>query len=226
MKKIAHGVFGWDAGERQTNRYGGFQLVDRPYEGPVAATPSFDRDSAAEYVGKRVRVVAKVVEARKSGHAGDKFLKCYPTTPDVGEEIVLGVGIFGLTTNSYDRSIVKVELEPEDGRRELWIDPRRLYRLHDQTVDLFVEETNEPCSPKAEFQESEADGMISNGDGSFQVKNVELSGRTRIHPRIESLGDGMFIMSPPASAPAGTRLDFDQNGRSTSFDRLIEEDEE
>jgi hypothetical protein len=34
-------------------------------------------------------------------------------------------------------------MAPGDGRKERWIDPRKLCRLHNQTVELSVEETTD-----------------------------------------------------------------------------------
>jgi len=94
---------------------------------------------------------------------------------------------------------------PEDGRRELWIDPRQLYRLHDQTVDLYAEETEDPCSPPPDLS-SDADGAISNGDGTMQVKTRGMPyGAVQVQPNVERIGDGLFSVTPPCAGVAGTR---------------------
>ncbi len=56
-----------------------------------------------------------------------------PSTPDVGETIDLGTGRFRL---GKAEKTLTFGLEPADGRQTDWFDPAKLYRLHDQTVEL------------------------------------------------------------------------------------------
>ena len=59
--KIASGVFGWDSGERRSNRYGSVQIRSSPYDGNVVATVTYDRKAMEALTGKRVRLVCSVV---------------------------------------------------------------------------------------------------------------------------------------------------------------------
>lgn len=225
MKKIAFGILTWCSSERRSDRYGAIILGDSPYNGPDRVKPKFNKATATAFVGKRVRLTAKVIESRQSGHVGDLFLNIRPSQPEVGEVIDLGVGIFdhGLVDWTTSPTIL---LKPIDGRERFWIDPRKLYRLHDQTVEVFVEETTDACSPIPDVEnEKDPDEVLSNGDGSsFQAKAAKLSSRTRLIPKVKSLGNGMFIMSPPASAPEGEAIEYTQEGSPTIFERISEDE--
>lgn len=205
--KIGHGVFGWDGFERRSNRYGAIHLSDTPYgEGPAACKVMHDKAALKKLSGKRVRITAKVIENRKSGHLGDASLKIVPSQPDVGEEIDLGVGEFEVTVG-YDGS-PDILLKPSDGRDEFWMDPRKFYRLHDQTVDVFAEETTDAFSPVPDVKIPDENVAIVVEDG-FQVKS-KGRGAHRIAPNIERLGepgDGLFMLTPLGSdATPGTKF--------------------
>jgi len=149
---IAHGIVNWTREERQTDRYGKFYLDGSPFSnGPsvVLAKPWCDAEAVARFQGKKVRMRCVVVESRVSEHAGDGFLGIKPSRPEVGEEIDLGVGVFLSETLPYDddTTVPLFVLMPEVPRDQFWIDPRKLYRLHSQTVNLMIEETSEACSP-------------------------------------------------------------------------------
>lgn len=136
MSKIGSGIFSWNANERRSNRYGYIFLDKENYDHDATATLYFDKALAAKLCGKKVKMHAVVTASRQSGHIGDFFLGIFPTQPEVGEHVDLGVGILDYQPEHSDM----VGLKPLDGRTELWIDPDKLYRLHDQTVDLFIEE--------------------------------------------------------------------------------------
>lgn len=189
---LGRGVLGWNREERVTNRYGSVQLTNAPYaKGPVTELV-LDEDATREVVGRKVRLTALVIEARTSGHAGDLSLNIAPSTPEVGEVVALGVGFLALTVRDDLRCFVLV---PDDDRAELWIDPRLLYRLHDQTVELIAEPTDDPCHPAPAL--SAESGVISTGDGAFQCKRTRVPEGARIDvpSEVESLGDGMFLLS-------------------------------
>ena len=86
------------------------------------------------------RVVATVKATRKSEHIGDFFRGIYPITPDVGEVVELGA-IVDVTFEQDDTGqyFGQVTMTPWDGREVDWIDPRKLYRLHSQTVEVSIE---------------------------------------------------------------------------------------
>lgn len=190
MLKIGHGVFNWSRDERVSNRYGVFYLISTPMYMAACTTAFMDANAMQPFLGKRVRIVCKVLETRDSPHVGDLALGISPFTPNVGEEITLGVG--NLIRKDYPEDpFMGIGLQPEDCREQLWIDPRILYRLHDQTVDLYLEETDEPCSPAPEI--SCAKGTWGTGSGGIQAKLVSIP--DRISPTVTSLGQGLFMMS-------------------------------
>ena len=195
MNKIllASGVFGWDSTERRSNRYGSVHISDTPYdEGPTDEV-FFDLDTIAKLKGERVNLTVEVITARESGHIGDLFLKVFPSTPDVGEVVDLGVGILD-SANGYDGS-PDIILKPNDGRRELWIDPRKLYRLHDQTVKVYAELTFADFTPAPVIEQVEEDGSLGGPDESIQVKNVPEGSKIHIEPKFKSMGEGLFLVT-------------------------------
>ncbi len=187
---VGFGIFMWDAIERRSNRYGSFFMADAPYDGSLTVTPRLDDLMAL--VGKRVRVACKVVESRVSVHIGDLFLDITPTRPNVGEVIELGVAELGLGT--ADDGKTSILMYPEDRSRDLWIDPRKFYRLHDQTVELYIEPTDAPLSPRVMCFDGASDGIKADGEGGIQTKNVDPATVKRIAPRLTRLGEGLFTI--------------------------------
>lgn len=211
MKKIGLGIFMWNSPERRTDRYGVFFMSDSTFENDVKIEPSFDVDSAKEFIGTKVRLICVVVQNRKSGHFGDAFLNLKPTMPDVGESVELGVGICVMEESEHSPSGWTIGIKPSDGRGEFWIDPRRFYRLHDQTVELFIESTSDDETPDASDSLVHVnDGKaVSNGDGSIQFKGGDSP--IRVKPKIERLpfGKGLFSMSMPnATGNAGEAFEI------------------
>lgn len=201
---IAHGVLGWDGKERRSDRYGAVCLAADGFEYRSVAKPTFNHEVANALRGRRVRITAKVIESRPSGHDGDAYLKIKPSQPEVGEEIDLGVGILDLGTAPWDPNLTTVVLQPGDGRRDFWYDPRKLYRLHDQTIDLFIEETTEDFSPRPDVKHhvdphTVVAGPAAPGGGHFLQTKMRMP--TRISPVVEKLGDGLFSMTPHRLVP-------------------------
>jgi len=190
-RQLGVGILSWNGSERRSNRYGVITLCPANYEETAFFPVSWDEDLLQELNGKRVRLTATIRETRKSGHCGDRFLKVFPSLPKVGDSINFGVGTLTLEFNEKTRA---VGLRPGDGRDQLWIDPRKLYRAHDQTVELYAEETNLPFSLTPTGFNTEDSGAEDLGDGTVQVKNVPLES-VRMTPEMKSLGDGMFEMS-------------------------------
>jgi hypothetical protein len=136
---IGKGIVAWGPGERHTNRYGVVLLRGTTYHTDVTYPEELDVMVLGAMKG-RVRLTCKVLEARESGHCGDFDLGIQPTTPSVGEELEIGVGRI-----DWNPALPGILLRPDDGREDFWIDPRILYRLHDQTIELYAEETEDPC---------------------------------------------------------------------------------
>ena len=148
MQTLAYGIFTWNSRERVSNRYGSFFLGAEPHPGGTKVTPTFNTTLGKSLEGKRVRVKALVKEARLSGHVGDLFLRIYPSMPTVGEEVELGVATLEINwERKLSDGVPTMVLRPGEPRDELWIDPRKLYRLHSQTVELLVEATGDAFTP-------------------------------------------------------------------------------
>ncbi|WIV57911.1 hypothetical protein [Amycolatopsis nalaikhensis] len=77
-----------------------------------------------------------MLETRPSVHCGDLTRGLAPTTPAVGEQITLGSGTVFTEPDPDTGLPTAVGLVPDDGRDEDWLDPRALYRCHNQTVRL------------------------------------------------------------------------------------------
>lgn len=191
--KIGFGVLTWDRDERVSNRYGSVALVTAPYDSEDVCTRDLALSEMAGLVGERVRLWAVVTETRKSGHIGDLFLGVEPSTPEVGEAIELGVGLFALERSSWDISTPNIVLVPGDDRAELWMDPRKLYRAHDQTVELHAEVTDADFTPKAEL-ECEDPGCVSTGEADGSLQNKKIADPRRVCPVPERIGDGLFVI--------------------------------
>jgi hypothetical protein len=197
-ERVGYGIFGWEGNERRSNRYGAFLIGETPYDANERVAAHLDLEALRALVGKRVHIRCVVTKARDSGHAGDMFLKLKPSTPNAGEIVDLGVGVLRLEDPGFGW-LPAVTLVPEDNRESLWFDPRKLYRLHDQTVDVFVEETSEPFSPAPDIKldsgtEPEA---IDLPGGYTQVKNTRPDVNYRIPAHLEKIGDGLFRIDLP-----------------------------
>jgi hypothetical protein len=205
---LGSGIFIWGSEERVSNRYGAFTLCPSNFDENVEVPVSFDAEGAAPLIGTRVKITCLIIESRPSGHAGDKALGLIPHQPDVGALIEVGVGIFDLEPLSFANSVPAIVLRPDVDRDELWIDPRRLYQLHDQTVRVFVEPTDEPCTPQADLIAQS--GSWSNGDNTIQTKRIKLVHGMKAKPKIRPLGDGMFEINTQFAESEAIHL-FDPN---------------
>jgi hypothetical protein len=125
MHELGTGVLDWEREERISDRYGLVEL----FQGPGSLV-KLNRVTEQLH-GKLIAIVR---ETRVSSHPGDLFHGIKPSTPEVGERIELGIGgIF------FDDDAVG--LKPDDQRPTLWLDIRALYRVHQQTVTLYFEES-------------------------------------------------------------------------------------
>lgn len=132
MIRIGMGHLTWGRSERVSDRYGTFYFMsDRHAAVDITAVHDLD--------GQQGRLVAKVLETRKSEHVGDLFRGVFPSTPEIGEEIVLGSGIFFSEPCSDGAGGCQIGLRPEKPRETDWLDIHALYRAHEQTVELFFD---------------------------------------------------------------------------------------
>lgn len=132
---IGHGSLSWPRIERVTDRYGYIGLYDSDsQERPISDGAALDLSKITSLLNKTGRLIVKVCETRTSTHIGDLFRGFRPITPEKDEEIELGNGkLSHLVQDGVDT----VGLIPEDGRGEDWLNPERLYRAHEQTVNLY-----------------------------------------------------------------------------------------
>lgn len=128
---LGQGRLTWPRMERVGDRYGAvaFQKGD--------AIGFAYSDILAKVHGVRGTLKARVIETRQSTHIGDLIRGLFPQTPEIGEELTLGTGTFG--TEYTDRGSEVLTCRPDDGRPDDWYDPTVLYRLHEQTVLLWIE---------------------------------------------------------------------------------------
>lgn len=138
MIDLGTGVLTWNGVERRGDRYGAVYLIPEKHN-------SFTREPSPSQVktqevheGERGVLVALVKETRESTHIGDLFHGLYPETPEVGERILLGTGT--LFFEPVPAGGVQVGLRPDDRRLSFWLNPRMLYRAHEQTVQLIFEQ--------------------------------------------------------------------------------------
>jgi len=128
MQELGTGVFDWDSGERISDRYGLVKLFDMP--GPTKKEIRLRQFKE----GSHGRLVAVVRKTREATHIGDLFHRVFPTKPELNEQVVLGEGTLFFEDDG-------VGLLPDDGRDTLWLNMQALYRVHNQTVTLFFEES-------------------------------------------------------------------------------------
>jgi hypothetical protein len=138
---LGRGVLNWDRFERVTDRYGSVTLTTAL----DSSQDAFDPAAFRHLRGTRGQLVAIVEQTRTSRHIGDLFHGYFPTTPEVGERILLGTGIFHCYQGSAGW---EVGLSPTTGpvtpagdvpgghAGPHWLDPKALYRAHEQTVRL------------------------------------------------------------------------------------------
>ena len=215
MRTIGSGIFSWCSSERRSGRYGTFFLAPSDFEERVQRDVHLDVAALRALEGRNVRIALRILESRPSGHAGDQFLQVFPgTPPDVGSVIALAVGRLLLADHRhhdvrYHPTQVGIGATPSDGRAELWLDPRVLYVLHDQTVELLIEETADPESAPSPLllNQPVEDGVIVNADGEtlqFRGERFEGCGSVTLRPDVEPVPGG-FLITPPRPEP-GKRL--------------------
>lgn len=135
--KLGRGVLTWDASERRSDRYGAVWLIPEGENSLTEGRPPSLVDAVhnLEWDGSEGELIAVVTATRESTHIGDLAHGIFPQTPEVGEIIVLGEGALFFETAPFGG--FTVGLRPRDQRSCLWLDIRKLYRAHEQSVELF-----------------------------------------------------------------------------------------
>lgn len=141
---LGEGVFTWSSIERRSDRYGSVYLIPEG-RNSLSTEPcrSLILPAAKNMEGARGELVAVVTKARESTHIGDLFHGVFPSTPEVGQIIILGKGTF-FVENISDPGLavgLAVGLRPDDGRASLWLNIHALYKAHEQSVKLYLGET-------------------------------------------------------------------------------------
>ncbi len=133
---IGRGELGWFRAERVTDRYGSVSIYR---DGESRLHDDIEKVRPLE--GKKGTLKALITEVRESSHMGDFCRDLYPSTPEVGDEVILGQGtLFFEPLEEDGKTLYSVGLRPDDERDSDWLNPKSLYRCHDQTVELFFVE--------------------------------------------------------------------------------------
>ena len=127
---LGSGELTWPRVERITDRYGVVTLDKLLHPARISA--------AQGLIG---RLYAQVLQTRQSPHIGDLARGFKPSTPEVGETIMLGEGTLFISTSAGDEGkCTLIGIKPPDNRIQDWLDPQALYRVHMQTVELLFDE--------------------------------------------------------------------------------------
>ncbi len=132
--ELGVGVLTWARGERVSDRYGSVFLMP---EGQNSMHHDDSANISLSRANGRGRLIAEVIETRKSTHIGDFFRGFSPETPEVGDRLILGEGTLFFDTEDWGD---QVGLTPDDDREADWLDPTVLYKAHEQTVRLLFEQ--------------------------------------------------------------------------------------
>lgn len=217
MERVAYGVFMWDGCERRSRRYGYFYPCHENFRETIEVQSEANFNLLRELEGKRVKIACRVLENRESGHAGDLALipEQLPVMPEVGEVITVGIGQLSVVYSSGDPCVgcklnFAFTVIPDEPRDDFWIDPKVFYRLHDQTVEFLICETDEECLPLTDVVSREGSGMIANGDGTFQAYGTNKpSGKVKPHiDKIEGFSGFFRVTEPSENDSRGTEYEI------------------
>lgn len=121
MLLIGTGILNWNREERQSDRYGSIFLYD------IQNEEEFSKIKKAKGQGS---LVVEVVNVRPIAHVGDFQRGIKPGGSKKGLTLTLGSGkLF------YKNECVGVE--PIKARGSDWMDPKKLYQVHNQEVKLY-----------------------------------------------------------------------------------------
>lgn len=193
---VARGIFQWDGSERRSDRYGTFAITAHDEDSAITTKgekvvfSDFSADDHEAFAnlaaimdleGKNVSIKVKVIETRQSRHVGDVFRGIKPSTPKLGTVIDLGIGELYIEHSTWPAGEccgdVFIGLKPADGRDTDWFDPRKLYQLHCQTVEVEIEETDAVATVDPNTKKMATDGFTAvfepAGENTFQIKRID-----------------------------------------------------
>lgn len=124
---LGWGILGWPKSEKLTGRYGIILLSEPTGSGQPARL-----ENTSKIKGIAGKVIAEVIETRKTTYLGDLHKGLFPKTPEIGEEIELGRGFLEANTKT-----AIISLHPTESRRKQLFDPEALHKAYDQTVILY-----------------------------------------------------------------------------------------
>jgi hypothetical protein len=139
VKTIGKGILSWTRYERIGDRHG---IVFLMQDGQTSETPERNgvRLKYHNLHGSKGKLIAKVIGQRNSKHIGDLFRGLFSETPELHEMIELGEGELFFEEFKGSSAIYDcVGLKPDDGRESDWLDPEKLYRAHEQLVELYFQ---------------------------------------------------------------------------------------
>jgi hypothetical protein len=122
---LGEGYLNWLRGERISDRYGAIHL-----------TTAHESDDYAKIkkVKGQGRLEAKIVKTSQSTHLGDWGRGFAPGGAKKGDTLILGEGTFFTEKSDFG---TEFGVTPEDGRPSDWMDPKMLYKGHDQSVKIY-----------------------------------------------------------------------------------------
>jgi hypothetical protein len=131
---IGTGVLNWNRSERISDRYGAITMNnDNADDVVLTKDAKLFVDEIRKHRNEFGYLVCHILETRESTHLGDLFHGFFPSTPKKGANIKLGEGKLFYEYNNIDT----VGLRPIDDRETFWLDPKKLYQVHEQTVELY-----------------------------------------------------------------------------------------
>lgn len=132
---LGQGSLSWPRMERVSDRYGYISLYDSNSQEEKIANGAYLNVEKIKALSPKIgQLVVQIIETRQSTHIGDLFRGFAPVKPEENEEILLGKGKLSYLVQD---GIDTVGLIPSDERRIDWLDPKMLYRSHEQTVMLY-----------------------------------------------------------------------------------------
>jgi hypothetical protein len=137
---IGTGPLSWARNERISDRYGYVFLNENNSFSQFIDDALTSLATIKNLVGSKGYLLAVVNTPRKSTHTGDLTHNIFPSTPKKGDEILLNEVPGTLVHETHADGYEQIGIRPDDGRKDFWLNPHKLYRVHEQTVNLYFVE--------------------------------------------------------------------------------------